>query len=146
MRKVSVMSAAVIAALIGLGASAQSLKVRQYAAEQDAALQVDELAPTNTACQSKITASIDWSKYSESAMGKYSASGYCATALSGIRQICDNKLGLEAVQQKIQRLTCAFGPPGGRTVALKDGTLSFTVDWEAANNEDYVREYLLNAL
>ncbi|HVQ68870.1 MAG TPA: hypothetical protein VMT08_15365 [Bradyrhizobium sp.] len=136
-------------ALVGLTivssvAVAQSLKDKEYFADQEKYL-TGEAATTNERCGNSLTAKFDWSKPPTPEDRKtYSAYGYCGVALEAMRRVCDSQAGKEAVKQKIKGLTCRFGPQ--RTVALKDGTIDYEVNFNSSNDADYVFEYLQNNL
>ncbi|KRR21484.1 hypothetical protein CQ14_07590 [Bradyrhizobium lablabi] len=136
-------------ALVGLTilssvAFAQSLKDKEYFADQEKYL-TGEATTTNERCGNSLTAKFDWSKPPTPEDRKtYSAYGYCGVALEAVRRVCDSQAGKEAVKQKIKSLTCRFGTQ--RTVALKDGTIEYEVNFNSSNDADYVFEYLQNNL
>jgi hypothetical protein len=74
----------------------------------------------------------------------YSASGYCDSALSAVRDICNEVAGTDAVKAKIKRITCGFGAK--RTIALKNGALDDKINFSSVNDYDFVIEYLRNNL
>ena len=78
------------------------------------------------------------------ALSRFSASGYCDAALEGIRRVCEDALGKDAVKQKIKSMTCGFG--GERAISLKDGSLAYTINFNSTNNADFVYAYLQNNL
>jgi hypothetical protein len=134
--------------LIGIGAphvQAQSLKDKQYFAEQEAAL-AKEAAFTAKKCATAVTATFDWSTPPKAEDRKvYSASGYCGPVLEAMRRVCEgSQAGKDAVKEKIKTVTCGFG--GERTVALKDGAVRYSIDFKSSNDADYVFEYLQNNL
>jgi hypothetical protein len=137
----------VIAMSIG-GASiafAESLAEKKKHKEQVEYLQ-KELDYTNEKCGTKITASFDWSKSKLEDMDKYSAYGYCESALDALESICEDSDGKEAVQKDVKKVVCKFGAKDKRAISLKGGTLEWTMDWEASNNADYIKEYLMKTL
>jgi hypothetical protein len=136
------------AILIGIGATqagAQSLKDKQYFAEQEEALG-KEAAFTAKKCETAVTAKFDWSSPPKPEDRKvYSASGYCGPALEAMRRVCEgSQVGKDAIKEKIKSVTCGFGAE--RTVALKDGAVSYRIDFKSSNDADYVFEYLQNNL
>jgi hypothetical protein len=139
----------VAAILIGFGAThaqAQSLKDKQYFADQEAALS-KEATFTSEKCGTSITAKFDWSSPPKAEDRKtYSASGYCEPTLEAMRRVCEaSQAGKDAVKEKIKSVTCGFGSP--RDVALKDGAVSYKIDFNSPGNDaDYVFEYLQNNL
>ena len=125
-------------------AFAQSLKEKEYFAEQEKYL-AGEVTSTNERCGISLTAKFDWLKPPAPEERKiYSAYGYCGAALEATRRVCDSEVGKEAVKQRIKSLTCSFGPK--RTVVLKDGTIDYEVNFNSSNDADYVFEYLQNNL
>jgi hypothetical protein len=130
--------------IISSVAVAQSLKDKEYFAEQEKYF-AGEVTSTNERCGNALTAKFDWSKPPSAEDRKtYSAYGYCSAALEAIRRVCESKAGKEAVQQKIKSMTCHFGPQ--RTVALKDSAVDYEVNFNSSNDADYVFEYLQNNL
>ena len=100
---------------------------------------------TNKSCQSSLTATFDWSAVpSADELAKYSPEGYCNAALEGIQRVCSDQLGKDAVQKQIKKVTCGFAT--SRQVELKDGTLDYKINFNSANDADYVFEYLQNQL
>ena len=136
-------------ALVGLSivssiAFAQSLKDKEYFAEQEKYLAA-EVTSTNERCGNSLTAKFNWLKPPTPEDRKtYSAYGYCKVALEATCRVCGSEAGKEAVKQKIKSLTCSFGPQ--RTVVLKDGTIEYEVNFNSSNDADYVFEYLQNNL
>jgi hypothetical protein len=137
------------AALVALSivssiAFAQSLKDKEYFADQEKYL-AGEVTSTNERCGNNLTAKFDWLKPPAPEERKlYSAYGYCSAVLEAMRRVCDSQAGKEAVKQKIKSLTCSFGPQ--RTVVLRDGTIDYEVNFNSSNDADYVFEYLQNNL
>ena len=130
--------------IISSVAVAQTLKDKEYFAEQEKHL-AGEVTFTNERCGNALTAKFDWSKPPAPEDRKiYSAYGYCSAALEAMRRVCESKAGKEAVQQKIKSLTCRFGPQ--RTAVLKDGAIDYEVNFNSSNDADYVFEYLQNNL
>ena len=96
--------------IISSVAVAQTLKDKEYFAEQEKHL-AGEVTFTSERCGNALTAKFDWSKPPAPEDRKiYSAYGYCSAALEAMRRVCESKAGKEAVQQKIKSLTCSFGP------------------------------------
>ena len=136
--------AVVALSIVSTVAFAQSLKDKEYFADQEKYL-AEEVSSTNERCGNSLTAKFDWLKPPAPEDRKtYSAYGYCGAALEAVRRVCDSQAGKEAVKQKIKCLTCSFGPK--RTVVLKDGTIDYEVNFNSSNDADYVFEYLQNNL
>jgi hypothetical protein len=111
--------------------------------EQEAAL-AKNAEHTNTKCGSGFTVKFDWTKISPGALNEFSAAGYCDAALEGIRRVCEEALGKDAVKQKIKSMTCGFG--GERAISLRDGSLDYTISFNSSNDADFVYAYLQNSL
>ena len=136
--------AVVALSIVSSVAFAQSLKDKEYFAEQEKYLAA-EVSSTNERCGNSLTAKFNWLKPPTPEDRKtYSAYGYCGAALEAVRRVCDSQAGKEAVKQKIKSLTCSFGPK--RTVVLKDGAIDYEVNFNSSNDVDYVFEYLQNNL
>lgn len=137
--------AAMIVLLTVVGAAsvhAQSLKERQYFAEQEQEL-AREVSHANQKCETNIAAKIDWSALPADRKGGVPYA-YCRAVLDGIRRVCENAMGQDAVKQKIKSITCGFGPE--RTIAMKDGAIDYKIQFRSVNDADYVFEYLQNNL
>jgi hypothetical protein len=138
--------AVILLGICATQAQAQSLKDKQYFADQEEAL-AKEAAFTSEKCGTSITAKFDWSAPPKAEDRKtYSASGYCEPTLEAMRRVCEkSKVGKDAVKEKIKSVTCVFGSP--RAVTLKDGAVSYNIDFNSPGNDaDYVFEYLQNNL
>ena len=116
---------------------------KQIQPEQEAALARD-LERTTGKCGSGFTVKFDWTGIPAGALKEFSPSGYCEAALEGIRRVCEDALGKDAVKQKIKSMTCGFG--GERSISLKDGSLAYTINFNSANDADFVYAYLQNNL
>jgi hypothetical protein len=133
------------ATLVCLSASqAQSLKDREYFAAQEKSL-ADDLAQTSKQCGTDMTAKFDWLNVPIPAAGqpRYSPSAYCGAVFGGIRRVCGSQLGKEAVK-KIKSLNCGFGAQ--RSIAMKDGTIDYTINYQSSNDVDFVFAYLQSNL
>jgi hypothetical protein len=93
-----------------------------------------------------MTGAFDWAGSKMEDLATYSPSGYCESAYTAPVQVCGDKDGKEAVQQKVKKVLCKFGGKGKRVLKLNGGTLEFTIDWDAANNDDYVKAFLMKNL
>jgi hypothetical protein len=124
-------------------AAAAAAREKQIQPEQETALAKD-VGFTNKLCGSDFAAKFDWTGLPAGALKEYSVSGYCGAALEGIRRVCNDALGKGAVAQKIKSMTCGFG--GERSISLKDGSLAYTINFNSANDADFVYAYLQNNL
>jgi hypothetical protein len=120
----------------------QSLKERQYFAEQEQEL-AREVASANERCETKIAVKFDWSGMPPDRGGAVPYA-YCRAVLDGMRRVCGNAMGKDAVKEKIRSVTCGFGSE--RSITLKDGTIDYKIQFRSANDADYVFEYLQNNL
>jgi hypothetical protein len=135
--------AAMLAVVGAAGARAQSLKEKQIQARQEAELAKD-VEHTNKTCGSGFTVKFDWAAVPAGALEKFSAEGYCNAALDGVRRVCADAPGKDAVKQSIKSMTCGFGRE--RAISLKDGSLDYTINFDSVNDADFVYAYLLNNL
>ena len=142
----SVASAVCVTLLAGITlaktASAENLAEKRKHKEQMEYLQ-KEIDYTNEKCGVKITGSIDWTGSVLEDFDKYSGYGYCEEALSALESVCEDQDGKDAVKEKVKTFVCKFGK---REVTLKEGTLTWSAEWESSNNADFVKEYLMKAL
>jgi hypothetical protein len=123
--------------------TAAKTREKQIQPEQEAAL-AKNVERTTEKCGSGLTVKFDWTGVPAGALKEFSASGYCDAALEGIRRVCDDAPGRDAVKQKIKSMTCGFG--GERSISLKDGSLAYTINFNSANDADFVYAYLQNNL
>jgi len=123
-------------------AAGQSLKARQFQSEQETHLAAS-LAVANQRCQARILATIDWTAFAQDEPGTATPSGYCEDALAALGSLCGDQLAKEAIQQAVKSLMCTKGL---RNLTLKDGTLTYTIEYGATDNEDFVKEFLRNHL
>jgi hypothetical protein len=152
-------SAAVLVVVIGsAGADAQSLNDRLYRTEDEEILAKGRyVRQANDQCGTQLAAQIDWTEVPPEFAGKDlpprpdgkapnrgRPSGYCFNVFAALESICKTEAGKTAVKQRVRNIVCGFGPE--RTIELKDGVLTFKMNVNTYNNEDFVREYLLNNL
>lgn len=64
--------------------------------------------------------------------------------INGLAAICGDVDGKEAVQKQVKKVTCRYGKK--RQLTIKKGVLEFTIDWQASNNDVFVREMLNKSL
>jgi hypothetical protein len=124
-------------------AAVAATKEKQIQPEQEAEL-AKNVERTNKECGSGFTVKFDWTGVPASALKEFSAAGYCDAALEGIRRVCEDAPGKDAVKQKIQRMTCGFGRE--RSISLKDGSLAYTINFNSTNDADFAYAYLQNNL
>jgi hypothetical protein len=126
------------------GGPPQSLRIRQLEVHGDERL-IGHADSTNKICDTNLTARLDWSDVSTADTIMWDLEGYCNSgALGGIRQVCTDKVGKDAVKMRIKRVTCGFAAQ--RAISLDDdGTLSYKTNFHSAD-VDFVFEYLQNHL
>ena len=135
--------AAALVALVA-AAQAQAPNIQQRMASETADL-IKDAKTTNETCQSSVTATFDWSAApSADQLMKYSPEGYCGAVLEGMRRVCSDQLGKDAIKKQIRKLTCGFA--ASRQIELKHGTLDYKIDFNSTNDADFVFEYLQNQL
>jgi hypothetical protein len=137
-------SMSAIAALAAFAAHADTEKTPQQIMERAEARLAGLANEMNRECGSSITARFDWSGLLPDMAGDNSPTGWCSSALDGIRDVCADNPGKEAVREKIKTLTCAFGPE--RSISLKDGVVDFKINFKSSNDAKFVFESLENAL
>lgn len=132
--------------LYGSIASAQSLEEKKYRREQQDYLKKENIDPMNEKCGTTIEVSIDWAKFNkkEQEDGNFSTYGYCGSAPNQVYYLCEDADGKPEVQKKIKKIVCTFGAK--RAIALKGGTLTYTIEWAASNNDDFVKAFLMKNL
>ena len=124
-------------------ASAHAQLIKQIQERQEAELAKD-VEYTNKTCGSGLTVQLDWSAAPVNELEKFSAEGYCDAALEGVRRICTDAPGKDAVKQGIKHITCGFGRE--RSISLRDGSLDYRIHFDSVNDADFVYAYLLNNL
>jgi hypothetical protein len=134
---------AVLAVLSSGAASSDPKKLHNLMASQEEQL-VRGARDVNKACGTALKVKFDWTGVKEDDLFHYSAAGYCEAALDGIRQVCRDPSGKDAVGEKIKSVTCGFG--ASRDITLKDGAVSYKINFNSANDADFVYEALENAL
>jgi hypothetical protein len=151
-------AAALVVVICSAGADAQSLNDRLYRAQQEENLATGKRVQwAKEQCGTQFAAEIDWTAVPPefankelppqppgSRLVKSSPSGYCFNVFAALDHVCQTAAGKTAVKQKVQKIVCGFGPE--RTIDLKDGVLTFKMNVDTYNNDDFVREYLLNNL
>jgi hypothetical protein len=151
--------AAALMVAIGSGvADAQSLNEQLYRAQEEEMLaKAKYVGWALDQCGTQLAAKIDWTAVPPEFAGKElppqpptsrllksSPAGYCFNVFSALDHVCQTEAGKTAVKQKVQNIVCGFGPE--RTIELKDGVLTFKMNVDTYNNEDFIGEYLLNNL
>ena len=99
-----------------------------------------------TACGKDIRGGFDKRSYKGQLETNYSVYGYCAELYSALRNLCSDADGKAAVQEKINKIECAYGGKDKRALSLSGGTLKMIIDWDAANYGDFINAWLLKNL
>jgi hypothetical protein len=136
-------TSAALAVLCPAAASSEPPTLRERMASQEARL-IGDTDGTNKVCGTSLEVKFDWAGVKEDDLSKYSAEGYCDAALEGIRQVCGDPAGKDAVREKIKSVTCGFGT--SREIALKDGAVDYKINFNSKNDAAFVYEALENAL
>jgi hypothetical protein len=119
-------------------------KQKQTAAEKDIK---KDIKAVNDKCGTAMTATLDFPSFKNSdPKGEYGIAGSCDAAMAGLRNLCDTDDGKAAVKGKVKKVVCSYGGSGKRSAALSGGTLTYKLDWEAANSADFVTNYLKSNL
>ena len=101
---------------------------------------VKQAKSTADSCGGKPAAiSIDWASISDEVLKRYSISGYCDNAFSGLRSHCRYASG-KALAQQVKTLRCTLGKELG--LKIDKGTLTFTIATEGKNLHDFARKEL----
>ena len=123
-----------------------SLRQKKFMKQQDEYFK-KEVDSANKKCAIALKAAIDWASFKgemDKALDKkinYSFYGYCSSPVSNLRGMCDDADAKAEVKKKVKSYTCKFGGKGKRKMTLKGGKLTFWVDWEAANADDFAKEF-----
>jgi hypothetical protein len=126
------------------GAPPQSLRIRQLEAHGQERL-VGHADSTTKICDTNLTARLDWSNVSTADISMWDLEGYCnSSALGGIRRVCADKVGKDAVKMRLKRVTCGFAAQPAISLG-DDGTLTYKINFHSADI-DFVFEYLQNHL
>lgn len=124
-----------------------SLREKQYMKGEEKEL-AKAVTNTNTKCTMKLNAVIDWKSWRKEMNRildgevRRSVYSYCQLVPDNMWSMCSDKTAADAIRKKIKTFVCKFGGKGKRDIKLTGSTLSFWVDWEAANNDPYIKQYL----
>jgi len=146
-RKIAVLG--MLAVLVSGPADAQSLKVKQDQKRITAALE-DALAITNEACGTSIVQEMDWAAFpAEDFETNYSINGYCQAPIDALYGLCtstydDAELNKQIITEKISKIVCSRGDE--RNATLDAGVLTYTIQYDAADNDAFIRQFLYDNL
>jgi hypothetical protein len=156
---IGAVAAAALVVVVGAAvADEQSLRDKQYRAQEEVLLATGRyVRGANEQCGTQLATEIDWTAVPPEFAGrdlppqplgsrlvKSSPSGYCFNVFGALHDVCETNAGKTAVKQKVRNIVCGFGPE--RRIELKDGVLTFKMNVDTVNNQDFVREYLQNNL
>ena len=126
-------------------AQAESLEEKKKHREQEDQLN-EMVKTTNEKCGTKLSANMDWKSTKKEDLQTNSPSAFCGNALEAIQSLCDEAESKAAVQKQIKKVTCKWVAEGKRSVKLSGGTLSYDIDWNASNANEFIHDYLMKHL
>jgi len=139
--------AGLMSALAIVPASAQSLGERQAQAEAQERY-AEVLAATNTACGTEISGGFNWAGFrEEDYTPQLSLHGWCSAPLDAMRNLCtegQTEIARAAIADGISEVICARGDERG--IALENGVLTYTVNFQSANDFFDMRDWLRDNL
>ncbi|MEM6730330.1 MAG: hypothetical protein AAF658_02170 [Myxococcota bacterium] len=100
----------------------------------------------STACGAAVKSSVDWTTMTESVVEGYSVSSYCGNPLEALVDLCKGAAAKKFIKKKVKALVCTFGGKDKRDLTVEGGTITFTVDFDSGNNEEYARRELIKKL
>lgn len=124
-----------------------SLRQKQLMKWEDEVL-AKAVEKSDEKCSMKLKATIDWKSFQaevdKKLDGKLSRGfgSYCSMVPDNLWSMCTDADGKTSIQKKIKSYDCKFGGKDKRSISLKGGSLTFWVDWDAANNDNYIKGYL----
>jgi hypothetical protein len=133
----------IIAISLALSSAALADDENLAQAKEDLALK-ETATELKDKCGVTPKATIDWKSFPKD-YGNYSVSGYCGSGLDAIRRHCDGKAKKALIKKKLKSYTCKFGGKGKRGLTVKKGVVTFTLDFEAGNNDAFARKELLRS-
>ncbi len=99
-----------------------------------------------TKCGYEIPVTIDEKFTTPFMADNANAASYCDATRSTISGMCEDATAKPMIVKSIKKIDCKYGKKGEVTLALKSGTLTFTVGEGASNLDQKVKEYLENNL
>jgi hypothetical protein len=99
----------------------------------------EALKSMNDACGTKVTGTIDWKSVSDEVIKSYSISSYCGGPLEALGRLCGSPVGKRIIGSKVKTFTCQFGSE--LKLEVKEGAVSFITQQDAANQEDYAKQF-----
>lgn len=127
-----------------------SLRQREFVSGQLRHFQ-RKIESFNRSCDAEVNASVDWQSFKEQIDlqldGELNKSfhGYCSAGLSAAASMCRNSDAAKAaIRQRVQRYTCSYGTE--RAIRFQRNHLRMTIDWESANYDDWITDFLGRSL
>ncbi len=97
------------------------------------------LESMNKACGTRVTGSIGWKSISDELMKHFSISSYCANPVSALERLCGSGEAKRVIRQKVKQVSCRFGPT--LELEVKDGTVRWTTEQDAPNQEEFAAKH-----
>jgi hypothetical protein len=128
----------VLVSMTGLAQTLQQKSQHQYSEK----MVNDAVTDVNKKCESNLTAGFDWTGFdkltptdSQGNLG-FQPGQFGRECLQGVYSVCDfnGADGKAAIKQKVQKLVVAYGGEGKRSLALSNGTLTYTIDTKVGTN------------
>jgi hypothetical protein len=143
-RSTKILAMTITATLISATAMAQTLAQRNAHTQAETALASD-LASTNTACATSMTASFDWTNFDKLPFPlPFAPTQHSHDFVYGVQNFCSlaatNKA---ALKPKVQKLLIVYGGEGKGGFALAGGTFTYTIDPKKGSpNPPDIRDFL----
>lgn len=142
-------------ALTTPAAAQLNLGQRKHAKQVEKRMAYNYLKEFKRHCGHALKLRIDWQSFRGELRKKLdgklhvSFAGFCGEPIHTMAMLCrDDKDSKVSIAQRIHHYVCRFGgvrrskKKSTRAISLRGGTLTFFVDWKAANNSTYVTKYL----
>lgn len=128
-------------AVVFLGAAADDFEVTK--AKTEAAL-VETAVDLKEACGTDVDVSVDWRSFSPKKIGNHSVSSYCGAPLEALTSLCKGgEAAQKYIRSHVKKYTCSYGGEGKRALKTKRGQVYYSVDFEAGNDDAFVRKQLI---
>jgi hypothetical protein len=100
----------------------------------------DTLSDVREACGIELPTEVEWATLGREQMMKYSIPGHCDVVEGALERACRTPEIRAAMGRTIERYRCRFGPQSD--LSLQEGTLTYTVQFDASNRAAWVREQM----
>lgn len=99
------------------------------------------LLEAKKACSAELAARVAWDTINDETLKEYSIAGYCAPPLDALASLCKGSPAAAAlVRERIKEVVCSFSGP--MKLALDGGRVTWTINRDASNADDYARKAL----